>query len=65
MGLADRAEHKGEEVKGTAKEKVGDLTDDESLQAQGANERDAAKVKQAGDHVRDAAHQAKEAITDE
>ena len=63
MSLAEKAEHKAEELKGAAKEKVGDLTDNERLQAEGAAEQDAAKVKQAGDHVRDAARQAKDAVT--
>jgi uncharacterized protein YjbJ (UPF0337 family) len=64
MSFGDKVEHKAEELKGAAKEKFGDLTDNESLQAEGAVERDAAKVKQAGDHVRDAAHDTKDALTD-
>jgi uncharacterized protein YjbJ (UPF0337 family) len=63
VSFADKAEHKAEELKGAAKEKVGDLTDNERLQAEGAAERDAAKIKQAGDDVRDAARHAKDAVT--
>jgi uncharacterized protein YjbJ (UPF0337 family) len=62
MSFTDRVEHKAEELKGLAKEKYGDATDDERLQAEGAAERDAAKAKQAGDHVKDAAHDMKRAF---
>jgi uncharacterized protein YjbJ (UPF0337 family) len=62
MSFADKTEHKGEELKGAAKEKFGDLTDNESMQAEGAAERAAAKAKQAGDHLADAGHDAKDAL---
>ena len=65
MSFADKVEHKAEELKGAAKEKIGDATDNERLQAEGAAERDAARVKQAGDNVRDAARHAKDAITND
>jgi uncharacterized protein YjbJ (UPF0337 family) len=65
MSFADKVEHKAEELKGAAKEKIGDATDNERLQAEGAVERDAAKIKQAGDHVRDAARDTKDAFTTE
>lgn len=54
MSFTDKVEHKAEELKGAAKEKYGDATDNERLQAEGATERAAANAKQAGDHVRDA-----------
>nr|BFE64919.1 hypothetical protein GCM10020063_094450 [Dactylosporangium thailandense] len=54
MSFTDKVEHKAEEFKGAAKEKYGDMTDNERLQAEGAAERAAAKAKQAGDHVKDA-----------
>lgn len=38
--------NKAEELKGAAKEKVGDVTDNESLQAEGAAEKADAKAKQ-------------------
>jgi len=63
MSFGDKAEHKAEEVKGAAKEKYGDATDNERLQAEGRTEKDAAHLKQAGDQVKDAAHEAKDAIS--
>ena len=62
MSFTDKVEHKAEELKGLAKEKIGDATDNERLQAEGAAERAAAKAKQAGDHVKDAAHDAGDAF---
>ena len=38
MSFADKVEHKAEELKGAAKEKFGDATDNERLQAEGAAE---------------------------
>ncbi|MFF5233879.1 CsbD family protein [Dactylosporangium sp. NPDC000521] len=63
MSFADKVEHKAEEVKGAVKEKYGDATDNERLQAEGAAERAAAKAKQAGDHVKDAGADVKDAFT--
>ena len=42
MGLGD----KFDEIKGAAKEKIGDLTDDRSTQAKGNVEKNTAKAKQ-------------------
>jgi uncharacterized protein YjbJ (UPF0337 family) len=49
--------NKAEELKGAAKEKFGDLTDNKDLQAEGAFEKASAQSKQA-------AHDAKEHIKD-
>lgn len=62
MGIADRAEHEFEELKGKVKERLGDATDNESLQAEGQADQTAANVKQAGDNVKDAARDAKDAL---
>jgi uncharacterized protein YjbJ (UPF0337 family) len=62
MSFGDKMEHKGEELKGAAKEKWGDATDNESLQAEGAAERAAAKAKQAGDNIADAGRDARDAL---
>ena len=64
MSFADKAEHKAEELKGAAKEKWGDATDNESLQAEGAAEKTAAQAKQAGDHLADAGRHARDAVRD-
>ena len=45
--------NKAEELKGAAKEKFGDVTDNESLQAEGAAEKADAKAKQAVEDVKD------------
>jgi len=55
MSLGDKIEHKAEELKGEAKEKVGDATDNPRLEGEGLADQDAANAKQAGDHVKDAA----------
>jgi len=62
MSLGDKARNKAEELKGTVKERVGDATDNESMQAEGARERAAAKAKQAGEHVKDAGREARDAF---
>ena len=55
MGLGDKIGNKAQEVSGKAKEAAGGLTHNEKLQAEGAAEQVAAKAKQAGEHVKDAA----------
>jgi uncharacterized protein YjbJ (UPF0337 family) len=62
MSSTDKVEHKVEELKGAVKERYGDATDNERLEAEGAAERAAAKAKQAGDHVKDAGRDMKDAF---
>jgi uncharacterized protein YjbJ (UPF0337 family) len=47
-------ENKAEELKGAAKEHVGDATDNEDMQAEGKADKAKANVKQAGENVKDA-----------
>ena len=47
-------QNKAEELKGAAKEKFGDATDNESLQAEGALEKNEAKAKQVAEDAKDA-----------
>jgi uncharacterized protein YjbJ (UPF0337 family) len=54
MGIDDKADHKAEEVKGKAKETVGDATDDKDLQAKGRVEKAKGSLKQAGEKAKDA-----------
>ena len=54
MGIADKAANKAEELKGKAKEVVGDVTNDDSLKAEGKAEQSKSDVKQAGENVKDA-----------
>ena len=62
MSTGDKIKHKAEELKGAAKEKLGDATDNHSMQAEGAAERRAAQAKQAGDHLGDAGRNARDAL---
>jgi uncharacterized protein YjbJ (UPF0337 family) len=56
MSATDKAKNQAEETKGKVKEWVGDKTDNEDLQAEGAADQLKANTKQAGEHVKDAAH---------
>jgi uncharacterized protein YjbJ (UPF0337 family) len=52
--MSDKAENKAEELKGQAKEKVGDATGNEQWQAEGKADQGKSALKQAGDKVKDA-----------
>ena len=54
MGTNDKIKNKTQELTGTAKEKVGDWTGDESLQAEGKKDETMGNIKQAGEKVKDA-----------
>ena len=54
MGTDDEIENKSDEFAGTAKEAVGDATDDQDLQAEGKTDQTKADLKQAGENVKDA-----------
>ncbi|MGN9842049.1 CsbD family protein [Nonomuraea sp. H19] len=54
MARKDKAKGKAEEIRGMAKERAGDVTDDESLQARGKTEKSKANLKQAKEKVKDA-----------
>ena len=60
--MNDNIKHKAEEGLGAAKEKLGDVTNDESLQAEGEADQTKANFKQAGDKVKDAADKVKDAF---
>lgn len=64
MSFIDKAQHKAEEVVGEVKEKVGALTGNEKLEAEGVKEQATANVKQAGDSVKDAASDMQKKLTD-
>ena len=55
MGLGDKISNAAEKASGTAKEKVGDATDNRDLQAEGQAQKTAGSTKQAGEHLKDAA----------
>ena len=54
MGKEDKARNKVEEVRGQAKEKVGNATGDPALARQGQREQSKGNLKQAGEKVKDA-----------
>ena len=54
MASDDKAEHKAEELKGKAKEAVGDATGDDELEAQGKGDQAKSNIKQAGEKLKDA-----------
>jgi uncharacterized protein YjbJ (UPF0337 family) len=54
MGTDDKIENKAQELGGKAKERVGDATDDEQLEAEGRTDQAKADVKQAGEKIKDA-----------
>ena len=60
MSFDDKAENKAQELKGTAKERWGGATGDRDLQAEGAAEKSESRVKQAGEHLKDAAQSVKD-----
>lgn len=62
MSDMDRAQHKGEELKGKTKEFVGEQTDNESMANEGRGDQASSHVKQAGDKIKDAADHAKDAV---
>jgi uncharacterized protein YjbJ (UPF0337 family) len=62
MGLDDKIRNKAEEATGAAKEHVGDLTDNERLEAEGRSDRADAKLKQAGEHVKDTAEDVRDSF---
>ena len=54
MGTDDKMKNSGEGALGKAKEKLGDATDDENMEAEGKNDQSKADLKQAGEKVKDA-----------
>jgi uncharacterized protein YjbJ (UPF0337 family) len=58
----EQTQGKWDEMKGTAKERVGEVTDDESLEAEGKTDQLKGKGKQAAGKAKDAGKKTKEAI---
>ncbi|BCT77904.1 CsbD family protein [Sinomonas cyclohexanicum] len=59
MGAGDKFENKAEDLKGKAKEHVGDATDNRDLEAEGKADQAKAGLKQAGEHLKDAVRDVK------
>ncbi|QNE21296.1 CsbD family protein [Kribbella qitaiheensis] len=54
MGADDKIKNAADKLKGSAKEKVGDATDNEDLQAEGRVDESKADLKQATEKAKDA-----------
>jgi uncharacterized protein YjbJ (UPF0337 family) len=63
VGLKDKAENKVEELKGQGKESTGKATGDRDLEAEGKADQTSGKIKNAGEHVKDAAKDVKDGLT--
>lgn len=53
MGLDDKIGAAAQDLKGKAKEKIGDATDNESLQAEGVKDQAVGQTKKAAEAVKD------------
>lgn len=62
MGIGDKAKHKLEDLGGKGKESAGRATDDPDLEAEGKADQTSASVKDAGEHVKDAARDLKDGL---
>ncbi|ONI67006.1 CsbD family protein [Kribbella sp. ALI-6-A] len=54
MGIGDKMKNAAESAKGKMKERTGDATDNEDLQAEGQVDKTKADLKQAGEKAKDA-----------
>ena len=54
MSADDKLEHKSQELKGKAKEALGDATDNKEWQAEGKKDQVAGNLKGAGEKIKDA-----------
>jgi uncharacterized protein YjbJ (UPF0337 family) len=62
MGFDDKAENKGQDLKGRAKEAVGSVTGDDDLKNEGRGDQAESSVKQAGEKAKDAIGDVKDAF---
>ncbi|KKJ97450.1 CsbD family protein [Micromonospora sp. HK10] len=62
MSFTDKAKNKAQELSGAAKQRIGDATDNERLRAEGASEQSTARARQAGENVKDAGRDIKDAF---
>lgn len=62
MSFIDKAKDKAQEVAGEIKEKAGDLTNNEDLQAEGQRDQAAGKAKGAGEELKEGFSDAKDKL---
>ena len=53
MGMGDDIKHNAEDMKGKAKEAIGDMTDNERLEAEGHMDQAKADLKKTGQDIKD------------
>ncbi|MEG3635944.1 CsbD family protein [Micromonospora palythoicola] len=63
MSFTDKAKNKVEELSGAARERIGDMTDNERMRAEGASQQSDARTRQAGENVKEAGRNTKDAFT--
>ncbi|MEV4657331.1 CsbD family protein [Micromonospora sp. NPDC049301] len=63
MSFTEKARNKVEQMAGAAKERIGDVTDNEQMRGEGASQQSDARAKQAGQNVKDAGRNVKESFT--
>jgi len=63
MGTKDRASNRFQDVKGRMKEAAGSITGNRSLKNKGKTDQAKAGAKNAGEDLKGAVHEAKEAVT--
>ena len=62
MGIDDKAENKTEDLKGRAKEAAGSVTGNDDLKNEGRADQAESSIKQAGEKVKDAVSDVKDAF---
>ncbi|MET8087644.1 CsbD family protein [Micromonospora sp. NPDC005197] len=62
MSFTEKAKNKVEQMAGAARERVGDMTDNESMRGAGASQQGDARAKQAGQNTKDAGSKIKDAF---
>jgi uncharacterized protein YjbJ (UPF0337 family) len=62
MGIDDKAENTGQDLKGRAKEAAGSITGDDDLKHEGRADQAEAAIKKAGEKVKDAVDDIKDAF---
>jgi uncharacterized protein YjbJ (UPF0337 family) len=62
MGLEEKFKNTVDKLTGVAKEKIADVTDDDTKKVEGKVDQSKADVKQSGEHIKDAATDAGKAV---
>ncbi|MBM0256205.1 CsbD family protein [Micromonospora sp. 4G55] len=60
MSFTEKAKNKAQQLTGVAKERIGDVTDNEPMRGEGATEQSTARARQTGGDPRDARRRARD-----